>query len=532
MNKRNRILALLLCAALVAALALPVSAARVTGTEAMETLETLGLLRGTGNGFEPERTATRAEAAVMLLRLLGQEAAAEQNAAPCPFTDGGWASAYLGHAFALGLVRGVTETRFGRDEAVNARDYATMALRALDYEEGPDFTWADALTFADSIGLTHGEYTAGGSFLREDLALLSYTALTLKLKNSDLRLIDRLYLNGAVSAERLMQTRLANAVNAAKPVYTAAEIHEMSASAVLYMEVFDTEEDMKAGKNSSTGSAFLISPDGLALLCYHQLEGAGYARATMSDGRVFNIAGVLYYHAERDIAVVRLSTTDIDGRSVRFFPWLDLGDSDALSNGDAVYTVSNPLGLIDSISGGLVSNRNRIVDDPLYPCIQTTAAIASGSSGGAMLNAHGEAVGVIFASFTRGENINLATPINCIRDVDLSGAGVSVFALREIENAKKAAATLTADQTEISMKVGETKDIVVSTDCPGMLGVQYRIDNNWDVVDCEWGDFLTKQSCVLQLTAMESGKTTVTITFSEGYGNKDASLDLHITVTP
>ena len=73
----KRILTLILCAALCASLlCVPVSASGVTGAEAVHTLETLGLVRGSAAGFEPERSATRAEAAVMLLRLMGKEEAA------------------------------------------------------------------------------------------------------------------------------------------------------------------------------------------------------------------------------------------------------------------------------------------------------------------------------------------------------------------------------------------------------------------------------------------------------------------------
>ena len=91
----RKFLSFLLLIAMLAALCLPVSAAHVSAVEAISTLETLGLVKGTGNGFEPERSATRAEAAVMLLRLLGKEAEAELEQGKCPFYDGGWAARYL-----------------------------------------------------------------------------------------------------------------------------------------------------------------------------------------------------------------------------------------------------------------------------------------------------------------------------------------------------------------------------------------------------------------------------------------------------
>ena len=525
----KKILSTLLCAVLLAGLCLPVSAAHVTASEAIGTLETLGLVRGTGNGFEPEKSATRAEAAVMLLRLLGKESAARSAGLSSPFRDGGWADAYLAYAYREGLVKGVTDTRFGASSAVGARDYATMTLRALGYEEGTDFTWNNCLTFSDKIGLTHGEYNATGEFLREDMALISYTALTLHLKNSQRKLIESLYLNGAVTAEALKKTRFAGAVNAGKTAYSPEDVYEMSVSSMFFVEVYETEENLEDGKPDATGSGFLISPDGVALMCYHELEDAAYARATLLNGQCFDVTGVLYYDSASDAAVVRLSQTDTEGNTMRRFPYLDLGDSDAVSVGDVVYVVSNSLGLIDSFSTGLLSNRSRVIYDPAYPLLQISTPFTSGGSGSPLLNAYGEVIGIMFATFVQWDEMHLAVPINEIREVDLSGAGIPVTEVLEIENGKKAAAVLTAEQTDITLEVGEEKEIVISTDCPGQAGMRYAIDDT-HVVRCEWGDFLTKQSIALQLTGVSAGSATVTITFSDGYGNSDASLELNVTV--
>lgn len=527
---KKPIFSLLLCAALLLALCLPASAAQVTASEAIETLETLGLVRGTGNGFEPEKTATRAEAAVMLLRLLGQESAAERAGGSGPFWDGGWADRYLSYAYRQGLVRGISAYTFGSDHAVSARDYVTMTLRALGYTEGTDFTWSDSLSFSDRIGLTHGEYTADGEFLREDLALVSYTALTLKMNGSDRKLIEALYLNGAVGADALKRTRLAGAVNAGKSAYSPQEIYEKSVSSMFYVEMFATEEDLEAGKPDATGSGFLISPDGVALMCYHELDGQARARATLLNGQSFDVTGVLSYDPLSDAAVVRLSRTDTQGNAMRRFPYLDLGDSDAVCVGDVVYVASNSLGMIDSFSGGLVSNRSREIYDPAHPLIQISTPFTSGGSGSPLLNAYGEVIGIMFATFVQWDDMHLAVPINEIRNVDLGGQGVPVSEVLEIENEKKAHAVLTADRTEITLKEGETAEVVISSDYPGQPVVRYSIGDP-DVVRCEWENYVTMQSVGLKLTGFSAGKTTVKITFASGYGNEDASVTLNVRVT-
>ena len=171
----KRILSFILIAVLLfALLAAPASANAVSDLDAAETLSALGLLKGTGNGFELERSATRAEAVAMLLRLLGKEQDALAERVDCPFDDGGWAAPLVAYAWKYGLILGQSETHFGSDEPVSARDWLTMLLRVLGYNDViGEFTWAESIAFADSIGLTHGEYTATGEFLRGDVVNIS-----------------------------------------------------------------------------------------------------------------------------------------------------------------------------------------------------------------------------------------------------------------------------------------------------------------------------------------------------------------------
>lgn len=527
----KKTLALILCAALFTAVFIPASAASVSTDEALETLSTLGLLLGGDDGFELERSATRAEAAVMLLRLLGKYDAAEAAALESPFQDSGWAGVYLGYAYDAGLVRGRTDTYYGSGESVSARDYLTMTLRALGYVEDEDFTYWTSLAFSDAIGLTHGEYTAGGEFIREDMALISYTALTLRPKGADKRLIDVLCLDGAVTAEALKQTRLASAVNAGKTAYTAAEVYELTSSAVFLVETYKTAEDLETNTVKSRGSGFFVTGDGVAVLCYHELDDAGYARVTTTDGRTFDLTGVLYYDVDRDLAVVRVSRTDLGGKTVRFFPYLDLGDSDAVGVGDAVYSVSNPLGMaLDSLSNGVIANRSRSLYVEEYPLLQHTAPTSRGSSGGPIMNAYGEVIGFVYGSYADGELLELAVPVNALRGVEMTGEGTPLREVCAAEQEKKAAAVITAGETEISVGVGETREILVSSDCPGILAVTCTTEM-WDVVDIDWGEFDTLQSCYLKVTGLSAGKAELSITFSPGYGNEDAELTIFVTVT-
>jgi len=192
------------------------------------------------------------------------------------------------------------------------------------------------------------------------------------------------YANGRVTRGELFK-RLAYAIHAGETKLDAREIHETCAGAVFYIEMYEDEEAFAADKSTSFGSGFFVTGDGVGVLSYHELNGSPYARVTASDGKKYDVTGVLFYDPLWDAAVIRVSLEDTEGGSVRFFPWLETWDSDAVSAGETVYTVSNPLGLKDCVSDGILSNRSRCVDDPAYPMLQTTAPISKGSSGGPLL---------------------------------------------------------------------------------------------------------------------------------------------------
>ncbi len=527
----KRITSLIIAAVLLCALALPASAAHVSIEEAAENLAALGLLRGTENGFELERTATRAEAAVMLLRLLGKETEALRETAACPFDDGGWAAPQLTYAWKNGFVKGQTAAHYGSGETVGCRDYITMLLRALGYSDAQgDFSWAQCIAFADRIGLTHGEYTADGEFLRGDLALLSYTALTLPMKSGGRKLIEQLYLDGAVSGAALRRTRLSFAADTDRRSYDAMEIHERGISAVVLLETYADEMQLENGKAGSHGSGFFVTGDGIAALCYHELDGKEYARVTTLDGHCYDVTGVLYYDAMWDVALVRVSRTDLEGRTVRSFPYLDLGDSDAVCAGERVYTLSNALGRIDNVTDGVLSNRSRIVDDPDYPLLQLSAPISPGSSGGALFNRFGEVIGILFGAFNRGEDMNLAIPVNVLADIPLTGDGVTLSEIKKTMDEQKAAATLQVSQTRLELTCGEEAEIVVTHTAPTTASIRYDI-NGIDIVTCIWGEFVTKRSVPLTIKAVGNGEATVTISFDDDGFGENAAAEIQVIVT-
>ena len=527
----KRMICALLALLLLSAFPLCTSAAHVSGSEAADALGTLGLLRGTGSGYQLDRAATRAEGVALLLRLVGQEAEALAETNDCPFDDGGWAAPLLTYAHKLGLVNGQREDHFGSADTLRCRDWLTMLLRVLGYSDAEgDFSWASSISFADSIGLSHGEYTADGAFLREDIALLTYTALTLPVKGGDETLAQRLYLDGVLSGSALRATRLGYAVPEDKRELNAMEIHERCASAVVLVEVFADEAAVEKDKPTSRGSAFFVTGDGVAALCYHEIDDCVSARVTTLDGRCYDVTGVLSYDPLWDVALVRVSRTDRDGETVRFFPYLDLGDSDAVYAGEPVYTLSNALGLVDNITGGMLSNTRREVDDPAYLSIQMTAPISHGSSGGALLNRFGEVIGILYGAFTSGSDMNLAVPVNVIASENLTGEGIALSEVKRIEGEKRAAATLSVPETELELVYGEEAELLVTHTAPGSTSIRYDV-STWGVVECTWGSFTTKHSVPITIKAVGDGEADVTISFAEDGVGEDAEVVIHVTVT-
>ena len=164
-------------------------------------LSELGLFRGTEKGFELDREPTRAEAATMLVRLLGAENEAMSLTYTAPYTDVyDWAKPYVQYLYEKGLTKGISETVFGYSDKCTAQQYATFLLRALGYSDGEngDFTYENAISFAREKGALDGVNCGDGAFLRDNVCAMSYTALSVAPKSGEADLLTKLINSGAV----------------------------------------------------------------------------------------------------------------------------------------------------------------------------------------------------------------------------------------------------------------------------------------------------------------------------------------------
>ncbi|MDQ6422408.1 hypothetical protein RB620_23535 [Paenibacillus sp. LHD-117] len=171
-----------------------------------EALHTLRLFNGSDKGLELDRAPSRAEAAAMLVRLLGQESEAYDQIFSHPFNDVPfWADVYVGYLYHHGLTKGMGGDKFGSDQLMNAEAYATFILRALGYSDtSGDFDWKHAIGFATEQSIfAPGDYAelSAKPFLREHMANMSFDSLGATLKGEQRTLLEKLIAENAVERE-------------------------------------------------------------------------------------------------------------------------------------------------------------------------------------------------------------------------------------------------------------------------------------------------------------------------------------------
>ncbi|MBI1748651.1 MAG: trypsin-like peptidase domain-containing protein [Acidobacteria bacterium] len=181
------------------------------------------------------------------------------------------------------------------------------------------------------------------------------------------------------------------------------------------------------------GSGFVATSDGWIITNHHVIADPqfrdGEILVKFKDGAIA-LAQVIGDDPANDLAVLRLKRSS-NGK----IPPLKLGDSNRISVGQTVLAKGNPLGLEGTLSQGIISairNLKSLTGSPIAGAIQTDASIAQGNSGGPLVNALGEVVGVISAGVfnpaggTMMNTINFAIPVNRVKDllsqVHMSGA--------------------------------------------------------------------------------------------------------------
>ena len=166
--------------------------------------------------------------------------------------------------------------------------------------------------------------------------------------------------------------------------------------------------------SASVGTGVIFRSDGYILTNYHVLAGGRDCTVALDTGRTYE---ALYVAGDErnDLAVLKVNLTGL--------PAATFGDSDQLVVGDKVYAIGNPLGveLRGTLTDGIVSaiNRDVWVDGRTMNLIQTNAALNSGNSGGPLINAYGQVVGIntikMSSDYSNVEGLGFAIPSASIR---------------------------------------------------------------------------------------------------------------------
>ena len=204
------------------------------------------------------------------------------------------------------------------------------------------------------------------------------------------------------------------------PPASYADAVDISAPAVasVYTRRVVEDDDSSNGSdrfrvNTGVGSAVIIDADGYLVTNFHVVAEANEIRLQLSDGRFTNpvLVGV---DPETDLALLK-----VDLGTLQPIP---LGRSDQLRIGDVVLAIGNPYGLTKTVTQGIVSatGRGALALLTFENFIQTDAAINAGNSGGALVNANGQLVGIntmVLAQDVGTEGIGFAIPVDLVRGV-------------------------------------------------------------------------------------------------------------------
>lgn len=179
---------------------------------------------------------------------------------------------------------------------------------------------------------------------------------------------------------------------------------ERTSESVVLITCYD-----RFGEVRATGSGFVLYDNSTIVTNYHVIDRAVDIKISTDSDHTFLVESILAYDVDKDIAI--LKTTEATGLAS-----LSAGDSDDMKKGENVVAIGSPLGNKNTVSVGTFSGRWYNNENGLDE-LQFSAPISSGSSGGALFNDRGHVVGITSASFVDGQNMNLAVPIEAVKDI-------------------------------------------------------------------------------------------------------------------
>lgn len=225
--------------------------------------------------------------------------------------------------------------------------------------------------------------------------------------------------NTAIDLEEYSDT----AISVANKVLPSVVGIEVTFSISANYHTFLTQD---SATSTATGSGVIISKDGYILTNNHIVDASSSSSSyyTVSDAKKVVIylynedepidAEIVGTDSVTDLAILKIDRDDLTPAKI--------GDSDSVQVGEFAMAIGNPLDMRSTVTSGIISGLNREIEDEngtMYTLIQTDAAINSGNSGGALVNADGELIGIntLKMSGTGIEGMGFAIPINSTLDI-------------------------------------------------------------------------------------------------------------------
>ncbi|MFZ1243711.1 MAG: Do family serine endopeptidase [Azonexus sp.] len=181
----------------------------------------------------------------------------------------------------------------------------------------------------------------------------------------------------------------------------------------IFRHFFGERPEGQPQRNSGLGSGVIVSPNGYILTNFHVIDGADDIQVSLNDNKTYK-AKVIGSDPESDLAILQINADKL--------PAITFGQIDNLRVGDVVLAIGNPFGVGQTVTMGIVSalGRSHLGINTFENFIQTDAAINPGNSGGALVDAHGNLVGINSAIYSRSGGslgIGFAIPVSTARSI-------------------------------------------------------------------------------------------------------------------
>lgn len=201
-----------------------------------------------------------------------------------------------------------------------------------------------------------------------------------------------------------------------------ASVANSVSKSVVSIVTSTTQRSLLSSESSTTaaGTGFILSSDGYIATNKHVVSGANKIGVLLDDGTAFEDVELIGTDPLNDFAIIKI-------KNAKDLTPIKLGDSKTITAGQQVIAIGNALGAYqNSVTSGIISGKGRSLTatdssrtqyETLSDMIQTDAAINGGNSGGPLLNAAGEVIGINTAYASQGNNVGFAIPISSVKGI-------------------------------------------------------------------------------------------------------------------